>query len=341
VQAVENAVRAGLVVITASGNFGVNPRTGRPGYAGVTSPGNAPSAITIGALNTFETVSRADDRIADYSSRGPTWYDAFTKPDVTAPGHNMLSVAAKHSYLRKQHEERGGSGNYMRLSGTSMRPRWRAASSALLIEANPYLTPNALKAVLEFTAIPVKRGARKPTTRLRRARAASNGAGGDPARDGHRRQAPVGAKWLLNGMHFKTTIARTTLQVGANDPVGPHHVIGDGLIDENRIAWANNIVWGSGVDEYNIVWGTRPTRRQHRVGTAYDEGDKHRLGHQHRVEQRLRRRRQHCGARRSKRTTSVWGTNIVWATHWLASRKTTTSCGGPLPTRRTTSSGAR
>ena len=49
VQAVEAAVRAGLIVTVSSGNNGTNPKTGAIGYAGITSPGNAPSAITVGA----------------------------------------------------------------------------------------------------------------------------------------------------------------------------------------------------------------------------------------------------------------------------------------------------
>ena len=52
VQAIEKASRAGLVIVAAAGNFGLNPTTGQPGYAGITSPGNAPSAITVGALQT-------------------------------------------------------------------------------------------------------------------------------------------------------------------------------------------------------------------------------------------------------------------------------------------------
>ena len=49
VRAVEAAVRAGIVVVVASGNRGTNPATGLVGYAGIASPGNAPSAITVGA----------------------------------------------------------------------------------------------------------------------------------------------------------------------------------------------------------------------------------------------------------------------------------------------------
>ncbi len=49
VQAVEAATRAGIVVIASAGNYGTNQETGQVGYAGITSPGNAPSAITVGA----------------------------------------------------------------------------------------------------------------------------------------------------------------------------------------------------------------------------------------------------------------------------------------------------
>ena len=66
VLAVERAVRAGLVVVAAAGNYGRSPVTGDIGYAGVTSPGNAPSAITVGAYDAHGTVSRFDDTIPAY-----------------------------------------------------------------------------------------------------------------------------------------------------------------------------------------------------------------------------------------------------------------------------------
>src|SRR5204862_6834660 len=60
VQTVEAAVRAGIVVVTSAGNFGINPATGKPGFAGITSPGNAPSALTVGAFEDNGTATRAD-----------------------------------------------------------------------------------------------------------------------------------------------------------------------------------------------------------------------------------------------------------------------------------------
>ena len=121
VQAVERASRAGLVVVVAAGNMGINPATDKPGYAGITSPGNAPSAITVGAAKTLDTVSRNDDRIPDYSSSGPTWYDALAKPDVLAPGHNLVAAAAKQGTIYSAYPKlRDADSDYIRLSGTSM-----------------------------------------------------------------------------------------------------------------------------------------------------------------------------------------------------------------------------
>ena len=101
VQAVEQAVAAGLKVMVSAGNFGRNPKTGKVGYAGITSPGNAPSALTVGAFTTFQTATRQDDRMASYSSRGPTWYDGFAKPDIVAPGDALKSDRAPGSTLDK------------------------------------------------------------------------------------------------------------------------------------------------------------------------------------------------------------------------------------------------
>jgi len=128
VQAVERAVRAGIIVVVSAGNVGVDPASGRAGYGGITSPGNAPSAITVGALDINRTEGRGDDFVQTYSSRGPTWYDAFSKPDLVAPGHRLVGSAAQKALLYMAYPElrvaaageKDKHASYLRLSGTSM-----------------------------------------------------------------------------------------------------------------------------------------------------------------------------------------------------------------------------
>ena len=71
-QAVEQAWKAGIVVVVAAGNEGRNNAANTSGYGTITAPGNDPYVITVGAMNTKGTPSRADDVIASYSSKGPT-----------------------------------------------------------------------------------------------------------------------------------------------------------------------------------------------------------------------------------------------------------------------------
>lgn len=135
VQAVEAASAAGIVACVSAGNSGPNAET-------VSSPGIAPSAITVGALDTKGTVTRSDDEMAKFSSRGPTKWDGLTKPDVIAPGVKITAADAK-------------SGGYIAHSGTSMASPMVAGCVALLLQARPDLTPAQVKELLTKTASPL------------------------------------------------------------------------------------------------------------------------------------------------------------------------------------------
>ena len=74
-QAVEAAWRAGITVVVAAGNMGRDNSLGTQGYATIASPGNDPFVITVGAMNANYTTWRSDDKIASYSSKGPTAVD--------------------------------------------------------------------------------------------------------------------------------------------------------------------------------------------------------------------------------------------------------------------------
>jgi serine protease AprX len=272
VQAVERAARAGVIIVAAAGNYGTNPATGLPGYAGITSPGNAPSAITVGAVKTLDTVTRSDDRIPDYSSSGPTWYDAFAKPDILAPGHNIVAAAATQGTLYASYPQlRSADGDYMRLSGTSMATAVASGSIALMLEANwaanhghATLTPNALKAVLQFTAVGIHDDNGLEYNPLRKGAGSLNAKGAIDIGQSIDTSRPVGQYWLTNASATWTVIDGETNTWNQGIIWGSHIVSGTSPY-YNEMAWGTGIIWGSAAStdviwatnaRYDVVWGT-------------------------------------------------------------------------------------
>ena len=152
VLAVERAVQSGLVVVCSAGNLGKHPVTGQRIIGAISSPGNSPSVITVGALNTKGTPQRSDDEVASYSSRGPTYGDGFVKPDLVAPGNKIVSLAAPASKLWLGHPEQRRGPGFIELSGTSQAAAVVAGAAALVLEANPNLNPRQVKLALQGTA---------------------------------------------------------------------------------------------------------------------------------------------------------------------------------------------
>jgi subtilisin family serine protease len=156
--AARRAVEAGLVVVTSAGNQGTGPGGGAQ-YGGIAAPGNAPWVITVGASSHRGTPDRADDIVARFSSRGPTAIDYAAKPDLVAPGVGLESLSDPGSTLYLAHPGWRLPGAiptwylpYLSLTGSSMAAPVVAGTAALMLQANPALTPNAVKAILEYTA---------------------------------------------------------------------------------------------------------------------------------------------------------------------------------------------
>ena len=156
-QAVESAWKAGIIVVVAAGNNGRDNSMGTHGFATIGVPGNDPAVITVGATRTNATPTRADDAIASYSSKGPTLVDHLVKPDLVAPGNRLVSLLAAGSTLDKNNKalevaSTNGTAKYLRLSGTSMSTPLVAGAAALMLQKNPSLTPDQVKARLMKTA---------------------------------------------------------------------------------------------------------------------------------------------------------------------------------------------
>ncbi|MFD1778262.1 S8 family peptidase [Fredinandcohnia salidurans] len=142
VQVVEKAWDSGIVVCVAAGNEGDEPNT-------IASPGISDKVITVGALDDKNTLDeREDDTIAEFSSRGPTIYNVL-KPDIVAPGVNIVSLRSPNSYLDKFQKASRVDEHYITLSGTSMATPFCAGVVALMIEnkkiQNKSFTPDDIK----------------------------------------------------------------------------------------------------------------------------------------------------------------------------------------------------
>ncbi len=121
----------GTLFVVASGN--------QTNYVGL--PGTADAALTVGA------VDRADE-LADFSGRGPRFGDGAIKPDITAPGVDIVAARAEHSVVGEPGQ------SHVAMSGTSMATPHVAGAAAILAGQHPDWTPEQLKATLMGSATP-------------------------------------------------------------------------------------------------------------------------------------------------------------------------------------------
>jgi serine protease AprX len=258
--AAQRAVMAGIVVVAAAGNNGRGPE-GHTRYGGITAPGNAPWVLTVGASSHMGTVARGDDTIAAFSSRGPSAIDEAVKPDVVAPGVGIESLSDPDSafYETKSPYLLNGTTPtsykpYLSLSGTSMAAPVVSGTVALMLQANPSLTPNLVKAILEYTA-----EVYEAYDRFTQGAGFLNAKGAvELARY---LQAPSGEEYPASSSWSRQVI-------------WGRRVIQSGLLNADASVWSVNVIWGStsapsgwiapaGGDEVSattegdtVVWGT-------------------------------------------------------------------------------------
>lgn len=146
-QAVERAWKSGIIVCVAAGNSGPEPRT-------IDSPGIHPMVITVGALDDINTSSPADNQVADFSSRGPT-VDNLVKPDMLAPGANIVSLRSPRSMLDKQNKKSRVDEWYCSFSGTSMATPICSGVVAQMLQRDSSLKPDQVKKRLIASAKPL------------------------------------------------------------------------------------------------------------------------------------------------------------------------------------------
>lgn len=268
-QAVEAAWQAGLVVVCAGGNGGrASDQRGLlsmllesnegygTAYGSIQSPGNDPSVITVGALKQ----GSSGPQIATYSARGPSRLDLVLKPDLVAPGNRIISLKAAGSALDTLYGAtnsvplgayipHGGaqpSPDYFVLSGTSMAAPVVSGAAALLLQADPTLTPDTVKARLMASADKMTGDEGLP----------------DPVTYG------AGALDIPAALQSHCVASRSALSpVLWRDSSGQVHMAWSGLVGADGALWGAGLfgpesVWGSQViwgedtlSESQVIWG--------------------------------------------------------------------------------------
>ena len=302
-QAVEAAWNAGIVVLAAAGNQGRHDSVGTAGYGTIAAPGNDPYVITVGVMKTANTPTRIDDTIASYSSKGPTAYDYVVKPDIVAPGNQVVSTLAPNAsllgsptdvylneYTNSTTTTTSSGGNnknnkkntfstvatnaistsYMRLSGTSMATPVVSGAAVLLLEQNPNLTPDQVKARLMKTAsktFQASSSATDPTTGITytdyydiftigagyldiaAALSSNDLADGSAASPSAVYDPTTQSVSLVNG----ASVVWGTDAVWDTSVVWGTNV----FVNGTSVLWGSSVCWGSSTsDGFSVVWGT-------------------------------------------------------------------------------------
>ncbi|WP_330466607.1 S8 family peptidase [Micromonospora zamorensis] len=123
----------GALFVIAAGNSG----------GAISSPGSAASALTVGAVD-------RNDKLADFSSRGPLVTSNVAKPELVAPGVDIVAARAAGTNLQDPIDR-----YYEAISGTSMASPHVAGAAALLAQRHPDWTGTQLKAALVGAADPL------------------------------------------------------------------------------------------------------------------------------------------------------------------------------------------
>ena len=146
-KAVEKLWFGGVVVVVASGNYGI-----QGGPSGVKfAPGNDPFVITVGAIDLEGSVSINKHDVPNWSAYGYT-YDGFKKPELSAAGRYIVGPVPAGATLKTDKPDNVVTSTTMRLSGTSFAAPIVAGAAAQILARKPSMTSDQVKGALMLTA---------------------------------------------------------------------------------------------------------------------------------------------------------------------------------------------
>ena len=247
-QAALRAVRAGIVVVAAAGNFGQSP-SGDAQYGSIAAPGNAPWVLTVGAADDKGTPESSRRRRGSIQLARAGSHRRHTKAGSrrAGRGHRVRRGSLEHALLDSASRPRLGRGEHGEPAVSASERHEHGGTGGhgnhrLMLQADPELTPNAVKAILQFTAEP-------------RANAdqSTQGAGLLNAR---------GAVALARQLTTRPTdataleeMAGGTTQWSRQIIWGAHRVVGDAIAPSIK-AWELDVTWGAETSSHGepITW---------------------------------------------------------------------------------------
>jgi serine protease AprX len=153
-QAVSRLLENKIISVVSAGNLG-RTESYPEIWGSITSPGIHPGVVTVAAIDTGQSLTHQDDLATPFASRGPTFIDGFFKPDLVAPGYKVPVPVPKHSFLKSEmaDSQLASYPDYYRMSGSSVATAFVTGTAALMLGANPEITPNLARVFLMQTAI--------------------------------------------------------------------------------------------------------------------------------------------------------------------------------------------
>ena len=285
-QAVESAWKSGIVVVVAAGNLGRLSVNGSNGFGTITAPGNDPLVLTVGATKANGSPYASAESKASYSSKGPTTYDHVVKPDIMAPGNEVVSLSAPGATLETSYPNAlvngtDGNADYFTLSGTSMATPAVVGAVALMLQEQSALTPDQVKARLMKTATKmysfglVSTSAYVPHLNftfvdfydlfsvgsgLLNVQAATSNTDLAPATVGSALSPSVvynpqtGVVSLVNGNGL---VAGNSVVWGSSVVWGTSVVWGSSLVNGTSVVWGSSLPWNNNsLSAFSVVWGS-------------------------------------------------------------------------------------
>ena len=227
--AVELLWFSGITVVVSAGNNGT-----AGGSSTLYPPANDPFVITVGATSDRNTSYLDDDFVESFSAYGTT-IEGHAKPDLVAPGRNIISLSAgNNSNLAQNHPSHKSGSYYFRMSGTSMAAPTVSGVIALLLQDEPALTPDQIKYRLKATA-------------------STNWPGYDAAKAGAGHVNAYAAVHGTTTATANTGIAASQMLWTGEDPVAWDSVSWNS-VSWNSVSW-NSVSWNS-VSWNSVSWNS-------------------------------------------------------------------------------------